>query len=168
MAVLQFIDAISERTGRGVAYMLLPLTLVVFIEVVSRYIFNNPLIWSHETSIYLFGGIGMIAGAYVVRHNRNIRMDIFYRRWSPRQRAVVDMVTGLIFLAYFLFLIQATGKFAVDAVIANQHSSSPWAPPVYPMKIVMAIAVFLVLLQGSAQFIRDSLYAWRGKSHYEH
>jgi len=161
-AVLRIIDSISESTG-WISYGLILLALVVFVEVISRYAFGKPIIWAHETGVYLYGSIGALAGAYAFRHHMHIRMDIVYNHLSLRKRAVVDVVMGLFFFFYLIVLLLSTGKFAIWGILTNHHSSSPWGPPLYPIQIVMVIAAFLVLLQGSVQFIRDLYHALTGR-----
>jgi len=160
---LRIVDAISDYTGRGAAYLLIPLTVVVFIEVVARYGFNNPTTWGQETTVFIFGTIGMLAGVYTFFHHAHIRMDIIYSRLSLRRRAVIDVVMGLLFFFYLIVMLLGTGQFAIESVKVMQVSPSPWGPPLYPIKIVAVIGIFLVLLQGVAQYIRSFYHAWYGK-----
>ena len=161
--LLHLIDNISEYTGRATAYLLIPLTVLVFMGVVLRYGFNSPTEWGQETSVYLFGTIGMWAGVYTYLHRAHVRMDVVYSRLSPRVRATIDSITGLLFFFYLIMMVIGTGMFAIEAVKIRQVSPSPWGPPLYPIKIVAVIGVFLVLLQGIPQYIRNLYYAIRGK-----
>lgn len=147
-----------------IAYGLVLLVLVVFVEVIARYVFNAPFVWAFELSMYLYGSITVLIGGYTVLHRAQIRMDIIYSRFSPRRRAVVDVLTSLLFFLYIIVLILSTGQFAIKSVLENQHSNSLWGPPMYPLKIVMVIAALLVLIQGLAEFIRNLYHAWTGRT----
>ncbi len=65
MVILRTIDSISAWLGKYLGFLLFPLVGVLFIEVVLRYGFNRPTLWAHETAIFLFGTLGMFAGAYI-------------------------------------------------------------------------------------------------------
>ncbi len=105
----------------------------------------------------------MLAGVYTFLHRAHIRMDIIYSRFSLRTRAAIDVVTGLLFFFYLIVMLLGTGRFAIESVKVMQVSPSPWGPPLYPIKIVAVIGVFLVLLQGVAQYIRSLYHARYGK-----
>lgn len=160
--VVHVFDVVGEFTGK-IGYVLIPLTLVVFAEVVARYGFNMCLHWAYETGLNLYAGLGLLGGVYALRHRLHIRMDIFYNRLSLRGRAVVDVIMALVFFFYITVLLWQTAVFAIMSVQANEHTMSVWGPPMYPIKIVLVIAVFLVLLQGFAQFICDLYYVWTGR-----
>jgi len=162
-AFLHVVDAVSEHSGRVVSYGLIPLTLVVFSEVIARYVFNNPFVWSYETGMYLWGTVGVLAGAYTLLHHTHVRMDVIYNRFSFRGKAVVNVITAFFFFFYMIVLILSTGQLAIFSIQTNQHTATAWGPPAYPLKIVIFIAVFLLFLQGVAQFIRDLYHARHGK-----
>jgi len=72
------IDTLNEYVGRCVAWLVLAMVLVTFLVVVLRYGFNFGRIAMQEISTYLHAFVFMLAGAYTLKHNEHVRVDIFY------------------------------------------------------------------------------------------
>ena len=161
--ILSGIDALSRGTGRVVGYFLPVLMLILLYEVVLRYVFNEPTNWAHETSLYLFGSYFMLLGGYALYSRAHISMDLLYGRWSPRTKAIVDVITALLFFFFIGTLLWLSGEYAWKSVMRLELSRSAWHPPVWPFKLMMPTGALLILLAGAAKFIRDLNMAIRGK-----
>ncbi len=83
-----FIDRLNTWIGRTAAFLILPLVFVIMYEVISRYLFNSPTRWSNEISQYLLVAVVMLGGAYCLADNEHVNVDIFYRNFTWRTRAV--------------------------------------------------------------------------------
>jgi TRAP-type mannitol/chloroaromatic compound transport system permease small subunit len=163
--VLTYVDRVSEWVGKATSYLILLLTAVISYEVVLRYGFNAPTIWAQETSTYIFGAFFMLGGAYVMRHEGHVRVDIVYSRLSPRGRAIVDIITFPIFFFLFLGILVMEGtRMAVWSWSIWEHTQSPWSPPIYPLKTVIPVAALMLFLQGAARYIRDILFLVKNRS----
>src|SRR5512145_2717251 len=84
------IDALSTVAGWFAGWLVVPLTLAVSYEVGARYLFNAPTQWASTITYMLYGTQFMLAAAYTLLKDGHIRTDVFYGRWSPRTRAIVD------------------------------------------------------------------------------
>jgi len=149
------VNLIAEWVGQGVAWLACVAAVLILYEVISRYIFNNPTIWVHETSGFLFAALSLLAGAYCLRHGYHVKMDFLYFRWSPRIRAIADLVTSPLTFVFCAILLWKGGEYAWTSLTALETSSSSWAPPVYPFKLLLPLAAFLVLAVALVKFIRD-------------
>lgn len=126
-------------------------------EAIGRYILNSPTIWAHEFSQMLWGFYILLGGAYVLRHDAHVNFDLVQRRVSARVRAILDSFTYLIFFVLCIAILYYAIPFAWESVLRLEHSRTQWSPPVWPIKVFVPIAIFLILLQGVAKYIR-SLY----------
>jgi TRAP-type mannitol/chloroaromatic compound transport system permease small subunit len=162
--VLGFVDRVSFWSGKAMAYVLFPLIAVLVYGVVRRYVFNSPVIWTHELSLFMFGGIGVLVGAALLQMGAHIKVDIVYNRLSLKGRAVVDAISDLLLLYCIIVLLWQGVDFALYSIAITEHTSSVWGPVVYPFKTLIPIAAFIILLQGLAKFIRDLIFAIRGKA----
>ena len=151
-ALLHTLDNISEWSGKVISFLIYLIMLVVLWEIIARTFFRAPTIWAHELSTFLFGSIAILAGAYVLRHGAHVNVDIISVRLSLRMRAIVDIVT---FTLFFLFC---------GALIwmLLERTQSSWAPPIYPIKLMVPLGGSLLMLQGLAKFIRDFITAITG------
>ena len=157
-------DGISEFIGKAVSWMCLAMMGVLTFEITSRYLFNSPTSWAHETTTMLYGTFCILAGVYTHRHHGHVRSEAIYHLFSLRGRAVLDVITGSLGLVVFGVFFVVAYEFAAESWRTGELSSkSTWAPPIYPFKSVLPLAVGLMWLQSLAHLIRDVMTAC-GKS----
>jgi len=160
---LNLIDLISEWTGKISAFLIIVLSFVIGYEVLARYIFNQSTVWAHETSAMVFGAYVIFGGAYTLSIGGHVNMDLVYQRLSTRKKALMDIITFWFFALFCAVLVWKGGDSAWYALKNLEHSGSIWNPPIYPIKLVLPIGAFLLLLQGVAKFIRDAITLVRGR-----
>lgn len=157
------VERISVWAGKTSAWLTLPVIFVVSYEIVARYVFRRPTLWAVETMIYFCAVIYVMAAAWTLLEGRHVKIDMLYEKFSPRGRAVVDCITFAFFALYMGMMLWATSRYAWRSVMIWEMSDSPWRPPLWPMKVFLAIGVLLILLQGIVKFIRDLHFAATGK-----
>jgi len=160
--MVHLIDRISFWSGRIVSFLILPMVAGLVYEVVSRYFFNAPTIWANDISTILYGVFWMGGTAYALQAGQHIRTDFLYEKWSVRTKGIVDATLYILFyfpgLGIFLFV---GGDYAWRSVLFMERIiSSPWMPYIWPLKLVIPIATFLLLLQGVSELLK-SLHAAR-------
>jgi TRAP-type mannitol/chloroaromatic compound transport system permease small subunit len=160
--LLKYIDAISEWSGKGVAYLILPGILILSWEVVSRYVFNNPTMWAHGTTQRIFATYYILAGAYVLKHNQHVTVDIIYNRLSLRTQAILSLIGSIFFFIFCGVLLWKGMDFAWTSMSMLEPDETPWRAPLYPFKMMIPLGAFLILLQGLAKFVRDLATAITG------
>lgn len=153
---LSLVDKTSENLFKITMWLIFPLFLSLFYEVVVRYGFRSPTAWSYDVTYMLYGAMFILCSPYVLSQNKHVRIDLFYERFSPRGRNIVDAVLYLIFFfpPVTVLLFKGIEYAAFSWRIGERSSLSPWRPPLYPLKTIFAIAIFLLLLQGIVQFIK--------------
>ena len=162
--VLCVIDNISEWTGKIVSYLVIIVALVILYEVISRTVFNVPTIWSQMSSAMAFGTFAVLGGAYALRHGLHVKIDILYGRFSLRIKAIIDVITFVLFLAFVLAMLWFGTSIAWKSLMLRElDTSTVWDFPIYPFKMIMALGAFLLLLQGVAKFTRDLITAITGR-----
>jgi len=152
---LHVIDNINDRTGKIISFLVVFIVACIVYEVVSRSIFNAPTIWAHELSTLLYGALIIMGGGYTLRHKVHVNVDIVYARLSQRRRAILDLLTFTLFFSFCFVLIWHGGQVAWRSLQLLETTETIWEPPIYPLKLTIPIAGFLLLLQGLAKFIRD-------------
>ena len=162
--LLAVIDSISEWSGKLVSIFIFLLTFLLLYDVIMRYVFNAPTIWCHELALHFFGAYAVLAGPYVLRYNQHVKIDIVYNLFSPRGQAIIDTFTYLLFFMFIGILFWYGYVIAARAVELQQTvSPSPWASPLWPVKLTIPLAALLMLLQGLAHYIRTLKLAFTGK-----
>ena len=167
--IVRSIDAFTDATGTWVAWLNVPLVAVVAYEVIARYAFGAPTIWSFDLTYMLYGTIFMLGAAYALHKGAHIRTDFFFEKWSIRTRGVIDSIAYIVFffpsLAVFLFVSGGEGWYAFE--IGETSEQTPWRPILWPYKMVIPLTCLLLLIQGVSETIK-SLYAARTGAELEH
>jgi len=160
--VLSFIDRISTFTGKAVSILTLFAAAAIVYEIVVRNWFHRPTVWAAESTVFACGLLYLLGGAWTLLEDRHVRIDLVYARLSSRGRAILDSFTYFFFLLYVGVMLKATLHYAMESVALRETTMSPWDPPIYPIKVAMAAALALLLLQGTAKFVRDLSRAVKG------
>ena len=162
---VKFIDTVSEWTAKIACWLIIPLVLGTVYDVFMRYLFKAPTKWAYELSWMEYGAFFLLGGAYGLLHAYHIRVDIFYKKLSERAQATFDAIMYLIiFFPVFYILIAHGSTYAAYSWSIGEHSYlSYWQPPVYPIKTVMPVAFLLFGMQGIAEFIRNAVFAIKGR-----
>lgn len=156
MKFLRVIDTLNDNMGKIFSFLLLPLMVITTIEVIARYIFNRPTLWAWVINIQLYGAILVTGGAYTLLHNMHVNIDLLVVYLNPKARALINLFTSILFFLVMGVLLWQSSTAALHSFkIGEKYTYSVWQPPIYPLKMLIPIAIFLFLLQGIAKFIRD-------------
>lgn len=149
--VIHTLDRIFERISYVAVYIAGIMTVVMaFLAttgVVKRYILNDPEPYTYELStIFLVWGV-VLTIPYVQHLHRHLRVDFVSSR-LPKfgQDILAYLVTPL--LALF-FLVPMTWKSLENALFSlqiSERSATVWAPPMFPLKVLVPIGVGLLCL----------------------
>jgi TRAP-type mannitol/chloroaromatic compound transport system permease small subunit len=164
IAFAKKIDGISDWTGRLFAWLVVPLTVLIVFEVITRRFFGAPTIWTFELSNFLYGGHFMLVAAYGLLYKAHVRIDIFVMRGSKRTQEIFDLISYFILFFPFIIVILYHGiDFAKDSWATLETSWSAWGPPLSPIKTVIPITAFLLLIQGISEVIKKFVYLKTGE-----
>lgn len=159
---VRVVDAVNERVGRVVRYMIVVMIGLLLYAAVSRNVFNLPLSWGVEMSQFLLVAYYMLGAGHSLQLDSHVRMDLVYSRWRPRRQAFADSLTALCLVTYLIILLIGGVSSTHYAVTHDQRNYSAWAPALWPIKAIMVIGIGLMLLQTLAMFFKD-LARWRGE-----
>jgi TRAP-type mannitol/chloroaromatic compound transport system permease small subunit len=160
---ISVIDWVTDGIGRAISFLVYPMIGVLVWEVLMRYLFNHPTIWAHELSALLYAVFFLIGGAYTLRWRAHINVDVLYARLSPRSRAVLDLVTWLLFYFFCSVLLWQGSQAAWKSFLRLERASTVWEPYVWPVKFCIPLAALLMLLQGFTKTISDLYLIFTGR-----
>jgi TRAP-type mannitol/chloroaromatic compound transport system permease small subunit len=144
------IDALNERVGHFISWFVLAMVLVTFLVVVLRRIFNFGDIAMQESVTYMHAFVFMLAGAYTLKHNEHVRVDIFYQNMSPRNKAKVDLFgTLFLLLPFAAFIIWISFGYVSNSwKLLEGSREAGGLPLVYILKTLIPLMAVLLFLQG--------------------
>ena len=164
MRITDFVETSNVRIGEFVAYWALISVFAYYYEVIAQFVFNSPTNWVHESMFLMYGMQYMLAGAYAYREDQHVRVDVIYSQFSPRGKAIADIVTSVFFFIFIGTLFWTSYKFAADAVGLGEVSFTEWGVQYWPVKLTMPIGAGLLLLQGVCKLIKDIVFVTRGRA----
>jgi TRAP-type mannitol/chloroaromatic compound transport system permease small subunit len=146
----RWIDILNEWVGRGVAWVTLGLVLVVFTDVVMRYLFNTSFVFTQELEWHLFGFIFLIGAGYTLLHDGHVRVDIIYQRLGLKGQAWINLFGVIFFLIPGCLLVMITSwKFAANSFAILEGSPDPGGIPFrFILKGCIPLGFTLLLFQG--------------------
>lgn len=148
-------DAVNRKIGKLVMYLVFVMMAILLYASLSRTIFNSPVIWAVEMAQFTMAAYYLLGGGYSLILRGHVRMDVLYTRWSGRTRAIVDSFTNILLIVYLLVLLYGSISSTVYSIEYGQTNYSAWAPPLAPIKVIMVIGIFLMLLQTISRSIKD-------------
>lgn len=160
------IDQIIAWLGRIISWCVPAMALLVMIIVILRYGFNTGAIAAQESVQYLHATVFMLGAAVTLGADQHVRVDIFYRGFSERQKAWVNILGHIIFTLPVCVLI---GWGSLDYVLgswsAREASPEPGGLPyVFLLKTLIPVMALLLALQSLAQCQRALSALRRGSA----
>jgi len=153
--ISSMIDAFSRKEGEWSALLILPLTIVVIYEVIMRYAFDAPTIWGFELTTFLYGVHFMLGLAYTDVTDGHVKVDIFTARARTRTQSIIVLLANLvIFLPVFTCMTIWAWKYAITSTVQLELNSTSWAPAIWPIKLIMAVAFSFLLVQGISTILK--------------
>ncbi len=156
------INLANEWSAKIFGWLLIPLLVIVFCEVIAMYVFNRPSIWAWDVNILILGIITVLTGGYGLLKGAHVSVDILVVRHSAKTQAIIRIMTSMFFFLGMAVLLWQSVEGARDSILVAEKRVSLFAPPFYPFKIIIVVGVVLLLLQGIANFIRDLQITFRG------
>jgi TRAP-type mannitol/chloroaromatic compound transport system permease small subunit len=165
---LRVVDGISKWSGIIVSYLLWPGMAILTYEVVLRYVFNSPTLWAHGTTQRMFAVYYIMSGGLVSLTKSHVAMDLIYAHFSPRGKAIADLITFALVLTFGGILLWQSIIFAGDSLKMLEPDNTPFRAPLYPVKMIVPLGVFILLLQEFANAVRNIYIVATGRIYDEH
>lgn len=155
-AICRWIDALNDKVGRATSWVTLLMVLVVFVDVVMRYLFNTSFVFTQEMEWHLFSFVFLIGAGYTLLEDGHVRVDIVYQRLSPKGRAWINLIGVIFFLIPGCYMVIHTSwGFVMNAWEVLEGSPDPGGVPYrFLIKSTITIGFTLLLLQGISLGLR--------------
>ncbi len=153
-AILNFlintINTLNEQIGRATTWLTTVLVLLFCYDVLMRYVFDSSSVAMFELEWHLFSIIFLLGAGYTLQHDKHVRVDIFYAKFSPQGKAWVNLLGTLLFLIPFCIIIfkGAIPYIELSLRIDEGSSDAGGLPHRYIIKTFMFVGFFLLMLQG--------------------
>jgi len=159
-AISRGIDAMNERVGKLVGFLVLAMVGIGAFNSLARYLgrFTETQLSSNaflEGQWYLFSLLFLLGAGYTLRRDEHVRVDVFYGRLSTRNKALIDLVGGLLFLLPFcVFALWVSWPSVSNSWSVWEQSPDPGGLPRWPIKTMILVSFVLLFLQGISEVIK--------------
>ncbi|WP_457745773.1 TRAP transporter small permease subunit [Sulfurimonas sp.] len=154
---MQLINQLTKYMTYITAFILASLVLLVVYDASSRYLFSSGSTALQELEWHFFDVVILFSIAFTLKLNAHVRVDIFYEKFSPKVRTIIDIFSTLFFILPLSFLIVYIGVGFVEmSFVQNEASSDPGGLKYrWIVKSFMPLAFLLLLLQALQLLVDD-------------
>lgn len=148
-------QAFSDLTGRAISWLTFVMMLLMTAVVLLRYGFNMGWIAMQESVLYLHAFVLMLGMAHTLSKNEHVRVDIFYRRFTPSKQKWVNIVGHALFLIpTCIFVMVMSWQYVSQSwQILEGSQEAGGLPLVYLLKSLLIVSPFLLVLEAMAQIV---------------
>ena len=155
LALSRAIDALNEKVGHAVYWLVLVAVLVSALNAVIRKAFNVSSNSFLELQWYLVSVIFLFCAGYTLLKNQHVRIDVIAGRLSPRAQAWIDIVGTVFFLFPMAIMIMILSwPVFVMAYERNEVSTNAGGLVIWPARLLVPIGFFLLVIQGVSELIK--------------
>jgi len=155
LALSRAIDAITERVGRFVYWLVLIVVLISAANAIVRKLFNYSSNAYLEIQWYLFSVIFLFGAGYTLLRNEHVRIDIIAGRLSARAQNWIDVVGIVLFLWPMSFVIMwMSWPLFVDSLTRHEVSTNAGGLLIWPARLMMPIGFALLIMQSVSELIK--------------
>lgn len=159
-----WLNRIITKTGEVMSWVYALLIAVILLQVVLRKGFSSGLIVLEELQWHLYA-IGVMFGiSYSQALDSHVRVDLFYDRFAPRVRHVIEIIGLLFFVFPMIWIVFYHSLDFVNESFRNLESSAAPAglPFRFIIKSVIPISFFLLALACLSRLIREFYLLFTG------
>jgi TRAP-type mannitol/chloroaromatic compound transport system permease small subunit len=171
------VDGFNYRVGRVMMYGIFVMMGILLWSSISKTFFL-PSLWTLEMAQFAMVAYYILGGPYSIQLGANVRMDLLYNEWPVRKKAWFDLITVLMLIFYLCVLLYgAIGSTAyslgywgkdpitffwglltgAEEIGRIERSASSWQPIMWPIKAIMIVGIFMMVLQATSEFLKDLL-----------
>ena len=151
-----YIDILTKRVGFIASILSIALALLVSYDALMRYLFSSGSIALQEIEWHIFDIIFLLGLSYALKHDKHVRVDIFFVNYSKETKAIVDILSMLFLLIPFsIFFLQGSLDITIQSYLQNEISSDPGGLKYrFIIKGVLFLSFILLTLQAISEIIK--------------
>ena len=159
MTYIRLVSGLNRAVGEVLSWLALAMVLVCFTVVVQRYVFHYSILALQDLYVWMNGAMFTGVAGFALLRDDHVRVDIFYRPWSIRRKAIADLIGTVVFLIPFMVVVLVYGLPFVQRSwrIYEGSANIGGMPGLFVLKTFIPVFAILVLLQGVAWAFRSIL-----------
>lgn len=164
-AMMRGLGALERVATTIAASFMFVIMIVVFSDVIMRYVFNRPFSWAYDLiALYLMTGVFFLVLSSAYAEGAHVSVDILQQRFPPAAIRLTELVTGAIGFVIFALIAYLGFVRAADSLRASDvlAGAIPW--PMWPSIGLVPLGAGLLALRLALQFIGNALSLVTGQN----
>jgi len=155
LALSRAIDALTERVGRVVYWLILVVVIISALNATVRKAFNYSSNAYLEIQWYLFSVIFLFGAGYTLLRNEHVRIDIIAGRLSARTQNWIDVI-GIVFFLFpmSIIIMWLSLPLFVDSYVRHEVSTNAGGLTIWPARLMVPVGFALLIVQGLSELIK--------------
>lgn len=142
--------------------LLVVMSVLMFVNVVLRYVFKSGIIWSDEVCRYCFVVTAFLAVPYCLRKRNLMRMDSIQKALPFKARFIVETVVNAVIIAFFTYY-SVTCVTTIRKQYRQGAESEILLFPMYILYIIIMVCYVLSVLRAVQKAVGDLKTLARGE-----
>jgi len=120
--------------------------IAIFIQVVSRYIFNSPIVWSEELARYINIWFVFFSSSILLKHGEHLSVDLidkYLYKMNVKIRGIHSLILNIIILLLVTSLIYGSSILVIET----------WSIELVTLKIPRGLIFLSLTISGCFMFI---------------
>lgn len=154
--ICKVIDTVNDWLGRLFSVLVLGILGVILCEVVLRYVFQRPQIWTQDAIIMLFASYIILVCAYGFQKKAFVAVDVLFARLPPLAQYILHLVTyGMFLVPFVCAMLPKSWNFFLKAYVTGEQTYSVWAAPTWPVKLCLFVGMLLLAIQTVSELLKQ-------------
>jgi TRAP-type mannitol/chloroaromatic compound transport system permease small subunit len=152
------LSAIVDFVGRWVAWLCLPVILLLFLQLPLRDVVHGGNNTDNDFGQIIFANFFMVGIPFAMRHDAHVRVDVFHQHFSARARAIIELAGTMLFtLPWLALLAWYSLPIVLNSLAETEKFAETYTPGYFILKLGLFFFVGLAGLQAIADIIRAGL-----------
>ena len=133
------------------------MVIILFCNVVGRYVFTRSIPWAEEVCLMLFILSIYFGAAGAVRTRQHLRLEIVVERLSPKGRMILEIIDNTIFMAFCVVILWGIMPLVMQLFENGTAAAVTGIPKflIYMWLPIMFVVMFFRLIADSVQRVKD-------------
>ena len=157
MSVIKKIDDSFEKIF--ISLFMITMSIFIFVQVISRYVFGDSVTWTEEASRYLFIWLIFLTIGIGFKENKHISIDIILDLCPPIVQKVMKQVVYLLVFSLSIFFVYE-GYILIQQMMVFGQTSANMQIPMWLVYLALPVGFLLTTIR----LLQISINLWTNQS----
>lgn len=153
--VVARIERMIDRIGQAASLLALVIIVLMACNVLLRYSLSFGSVWAQELEWHLLAALILFGMSYALLRGDNVRVDIFYSKYTPETKRWVDIVSAILTMAIAAIMMFLSWKYVGQSYAIAEKSPDPGGIPMrWLLKSLLPLGYGLLLIQSFGALLK--------------